>query len=737
VRAAQEEYDKCVSVAAAQKDKAAAFEKALADVRAREQTLLDFRALIFQLLETYSAWGKMREPIALAVMRLAATNPDVKDLIEPEDPADHRRAGNAEGRGVQIGKEYTTLERQLNSLKKELAKIAAALLEHAENVDDLLEKLDRANLADAKRWLGMLPMADLRREVEVPVTGGGEDGSDKVGLRKACDQVLDDLAKNISIYRADITHKEIGAARSIAMVGTIEAVTAAIERRRATAIADLELQKKEFRATIQEVDQVVQKDAAALDLELPAKKRQDEANKEWSDLSGDINAEVAIMEKNIKEGPAGALHMKEILLMRWNELKAASTEYIATREAFWENIYKVTGHLGAKPLTLNQTYSRSSSLSRSPFSKVEGHSVRDLAKEGDAATIIQAGFRTFLARKKWKEMNEGATIIQTRWRAKRNEKMQLKEAVVTIEASFLKHMDRRRRLEKIRNTPMEEAEPPLRSVPVKDTRSDVDWESIPLPSASRLSPDIRNKLKLDLSPVLDQHEKSQRGKPVYKVSPGPAKIQLNYNPAEEERKKKLIAAAYGGSRREGNTPTKSSTPKRDPAKVSTPKRLGTAGPPLQVSGDMIALREVIQRCTAGATVMLTELSGTAASKTGEVNLMLTRDFSRVAYKTAASKTSSFIRVADIMSVVTGRSGQKVKSTIAKARNAPMGRGLFSVVSQTMDRAEQTSLTVKAKGAKEYVVVFEHDEEQKAWLQSLQAILANKSMLTSFKSMLGL
>ena len=117
--------------------------------------------------------------------------------------------------------------------------------------------------------------------------------------------------------------------------------------------------------------------------------------------------------------------------------------------------------------------------------------------------------------------------------------------------------------------------------------------------------------------------------------------------------------------------------------------------------------------------------------------MLTRDFSRVAYKTAASKTSSFIRVADIMSVVTGRSGQKVKSTIAKARNAPMGRGLFSVVSQTMDRAEQTSLTVKAKGAKEYVVVFELDEEQKAWLQSLQAILANKSMLTSFKSMLGL
>ena len=104
----------------------------------------------------------------------------------------------------------------------------------------------------------------------------------------------------------------------------------------------------------------------------------------------------------------------------------------------------------------------------------------------------------------------------------------------------------------------------------------------------------------------------------------------------------------------------------------------------------------------------------------DVQLSLTRDFSRLAYKATKSKTSSFIRVQDISGVNAGVGNTRVKSTLS-----------------ALKLQDKPCLLVKAKGAKEFLFIFKTSEEQSHWLKGMDVLLANRNMLTSFKTKLAL
>lgn len=123
----------------------------------------------------------MKEPLTRASMRLAAMNPEVKDLLDPDEPSGAGRPGSGSGLSPQprsppprspsvrdsvttahaVGDEYQKLERHLRSLQLEMARIADTISAIAPRLEEQAIALGQAGHGEAQQWLDMLPLGQV------------------------------------------------------------------------------------------------------------------------------------------------------------------------------------------------------------------------------------------------------------------------------------------------------------------------------------------------------------------------------------------------------------------------------------------------------------------------------------------------------------------------------------------------------------------------------------------------
>ena len=165
----------------------------------------------------------MKEPLRIASMRLAAMNPDVKDLWDPDEPS--KGGGKSEvsaSARKELGEEYKTLEGQLRALQDEMEKIGGSISAVVEKIEASVASLHKSGFTAAESWLDTLPLNEMQREIKAGPRDHSEEN--KTGLHAACDDVLDEIGTSVARIRTETIHLEIGYARSVAMLGTVEAV---------------------------------------------------------------------------------------------------------------------------------------------------------------------------------------------------------------------------------------------------------------------------------------------------------------------------------------------------------------------------------------------------------------------------------------------------------------------------------------------------------------------------------
>ncbi|CAG9464737.1 unnamed protein product [Pedinophyceae sp. YPF-701] len=620
--AAQAEYDKCLTIASHQRQKVKETDQAVQRAQARERELTRFRDTLYELSEAYTAWGRMREPLTMSTLRLAAVDKSVKELIDPEsgvESGSESARGKASARSAKAAQQVATdrqaLEAQLASLQSEVEKIATTLQELVQRLEEQVGSMQAAGISRAQEWLDALPLPEMLSEVQAgadaaskaedasereSATGRSGRNQDPAGVRGSCDSLASHVNSRLRKVRLEISSLEIDVVRATAMTGTAEAVSAAIERRRKAAEAQVSLLQASLETDGERENDILEVDRAALEVEAQARQQADEASEAWEELRQEVLDRYKAAREDIAGSVVGVAYLRELLDTRWRQLKEASAQYQGIRDAFWARMREVVeeagGGVGSRrggtvgsSSTLAKVGSVDSHSSKSPSTRAAAHSRKgsgvgsspgrgtspvpgplgaSMFKQPDtlvdggelevrqAAVRIQAAFRGHRARREYAEAKAAAQTIQGRWRTKlaTRELERTKSSVTKIQAAFRGNQARKtyaamraeaeaerlRAEEEARNAAAaaaaaaaaEEAARVAKEAAAAAEAAEAAAKAAPL-GAPNLSESMREKLRINLSPVLAKQEaaaaRAKAGKGAAK--PAPAKVPSTKLPA--------------------------------------------------------------------------------------------------------------------------------------------------------------------------------------------------------------
>lgn len=104
----------------------------------------------------------MKAPLAKAKLKLSSCIPEVKELLDPEDPSDHVLRMRS-GERKQLVDEYRKLEANLEGLREEMARISDTIHAIVPRMEKQVLRLSALGINKAQDWADALPIPEMIR----------------------------------------------------------------------------------------------------------------------------------------------------------------------------------------------------------------------------------------------------------------------------------------------------------------------------------------------------------------------------------------------------------------------------------------------------------------------------------------------------------------------------------------------------------------------------------------------
>ena len=353
---AQEEEERCEKIVVDHEEKERVAEAELNKCKDAVHLLGQFRDTVLELVESYSVWDKMREPLHSTTLRFATKNPELRELLDPDDDADGGDRLNIpdEDRAL-LGTEYRRYEREVTQIKETMQQMTDSIVESlVPRLNQVATELHRAGVLSAQEWVDSLPLPEILKDVKdkgrKPLV---EQAASKV--LEACDQVVGEVNGELVKAKVMVSRLAFRVARATAMVGTAKAVIVAIQRRKQEAEAEIVVLQAQLEEDVFEGGEAGKETKLAKERERELWQRKADATREWENLRVQVAQRYDKVSQDLVASDQGHLYLRELLSSRWQELKEASAEYQAIREVFWARIHELTG--GGKVVRSQSTMS--------------------------------------------------------------------------------------------------------------------------------------------------------------------------------------------------------------------------------------------------------------------------------------------------------------------------------------------------------------------------------------------